>query len=157
MSTPTLQRICTFHLEDELFGIDVARVQEVLVDQGVTPVPLAPEAVVGVVNLRGQIVTVIDLRTRLGLSPRADGDSVVHVVAYTERETVSFLVDRAGDVLDVAADDFERPPEALTGPADDLILGAYKLPDRLLLLLDADRAAGPAASREAAGAERKDA
>ena len=139
MSAGTKQRICTFHLGDELFGIDVAHVQEVLVSQRITPVPLAPAAVLGVVNLRGQIVTAIDLRTRLELPPRAPGTHPVHVVVRTEGELVSFLVDRTGDVVDVSADAFERPPEALPGVAGDLILGAFQLPDTLLLLLDPER------------------
>ena len=143
MSAGVMQRICTFHLGTQLFGVDVAGVQEVLVDQVITPVPLAPESVVGVVNLRGQIVTAVDLRCRLGLPPRDPDAHLVHVVVRTEEELVSFLVDRAGDVIDVETDAFERPPETLQGAAGELILGAYKLPDTLLLLLDPERAAEP--------------
>jgi purine-binding chemotaxis protein CheW len=135
--------ICTFHLGPYLFGLDVALVQEVLVQQLVTRVPLAPDSVAGVMNLRGQIVMTVDLRRRLDLEPRAASDRPVSIVVRTEAEPVAFLVDRAGDVLSVDEDQFERPPETLRGAPRELITGAYKQSDHLLLVLDAERAANP--------------
>lgn len=146
MSTESSQRICTFHLGDHLYGIDVRAVREVLARSNITPVPLAPPSVVGVTNLRGQIVTAIDLRRRLDLPERPAGIEPVSVVVEVDDELVSFLVDQAGDVLAVSDEEFERPPETLRGAARDLLLGAYKLSSQLVLLLDPMRAALPDAA-----------
>ena len=154
MSTPDLARICTFHVGDHLYGIDVRAVREVLVQSNITPVPLAPPAVVGVMNLRGRIVTAIDLRRRLDLPERPAGIQPVSVVVEADDELVSFLVDRAGDVLAVSDAAFERPPETLRGAARDLIQGAYKHSAQLVLLLDPLRAAAPGAEPEPHAEER---
>jgi purine-binding chemotaxis protein CheW len=147
--------ICTFHLEPHVFGIDVSVVQEVMVHPVITRVPLAARSVEGVINLRGQIVTSVDLRRRLALPPRASDAPPVSLVVRAAGETVSFLVDRPGDVVEVEPAAFERPPDTLRGPARDLILGAYKLPSQLLLLLDPERCAREEAEpRRAAAAER---
>ncbi len=137
------QELCTFHLGPYLFGIDVALVQEVLVQQVVTRVPLAPPSVDGVMNLRGQIVMTIDLRRRLELEARDAGARPVSLVVRTDGGLVAFQVDRAGDVLSVDRDQWEAPPDTLQGAAAELITGAYKQPDHLLLVLDAARAAAP--------------
>ena len=149
----TTRDLCTFHLGPYLFGIDVAMVQEVLVQQTVTRVPLAPAAVDGVMNLRGQIVTSVDLRRRLDLEPRPMEEHPVSIVVRTESGLVAFQVDRAGDVLSVDTDQFERPPETLRGAAVELITGAFKQPDHLLLLLDAERAAHPPAEASSSSLE----
>jgi purine-binding chemotaxis protein CheW len=130
---------CTFHLDGHYFGIDVRQVQEVIRHQKMTRVPLAPAAVRGLINLRGQIVTAIDLRRRLDLPDRPADRLPVNVVVRTDDGAVSLLVDEIGDVLAVPEAVFERPPETLRGPARDLIRGAYKLDGRLLLALDLDR------------------
>ena len=152
MSPRRMERICTFHLGSQLFGIDVAMVQEILVTQVITPVPLAAPSILGVINLRGQIVTVIDLRRRLELPERTADANPIHIVVRTERELVSFLADRAGDVLDVDADAFEKAPETLRGAAREIIVGAYKLSSTLLLVLDPERAAAVEPTMVAAAA-----
>ncbi|MBN9521492.1 chemotaxis protein CheW [bacterium] len=101
----------------------------------------------GLINLRGQIVTALDLRRRLDLPDRPDGDPPVNVVVRTDDGAVSLLVDEIGDVLDVPEAAFERSPETLAGPARGLIRGAYKLDGRLLLILDTDRAVDLADAR----------
>lgn len=133
---PQARQLCTFHVGDLFLGIDVRQVQEVLRHQKMTRVPLAPGAVRGLINLRGQIVTAIDLRARLGLPQRADGPPPLNVVVRGEDGVVTLLVDEIGDVREVSPDDFEAPPETLRGRSRELIVGAYKLIDRLLLLLD---------------------
>jgi purine-binding chemotaxis protein CheW len=133
-------QFCTFYLEGLYFGIEVTRVQEVIRYQEMTPVPLAPGVIAGLINLRGQIVTAIDLRRRLELTPRAPAQLPTNVVVRSEDGTVSLLVDEIGDVLEVPGDAFEQVPETLSGVARSLILGAYKLPGRLLLVLDTDKA-----------------
>lgn len=127
---------CTFYLGDQCFGLDVLKVQEIVRYQPLTMVPLAHPMVRGLINLRGQIVTAIDLRVRLALPPRLESDEPVNVVLQTDDGAVSLMVDEIGDVLEVAEEHFERPPETLRGAAWDLIQGAYKLTDRLLVVLD---------------------
>jgi purine-binding chemotaxis protein CheW len=104
-----------------------------------TRVPLAPPVVRGLINLRGQIVTAIDLRRRLELSERPAEQLPLNVVVQTDDGAVSLLVDEIGDVLEVSEKLFERPPETLKGTAQELIRGAYKLKDHLLLILDTER------------------
>jgi purine-binding chemotaxis protein CheW len=104
-----------------------------------TRVPLASPVVRGLINLRGQIVTAIDLRCRLELKPLPEGRLPMNVVVRTDDGPISLLVDEIGDVLEVNASTFERPPETLKGEARELIRGAYKLKDRLLLTLDTER------------------
>ena len=132
------QQYCTFYLGDQYFGLDVLRVQEIVRHQPLTRVPLAHPMVRGLMNLRGQIVTAIDLRKRLDLPESEAGSEPVNVVIQTDDGAVSLLVDEIGDVLEVGEEQFERPPETLRGLTRDLILGAYKLTDRLLVILDPD-------------------
>jgi purine-binding chemotaxis protein CheW len=134
------QQYCTFYVAGHTFGVDVLRVQEVIRYQEMTHVPLAPRVVSGLINLRGQIVTAIDLRARLEMDVRPADQRPVNVVIRTDDGAVSLLVDEIGDVLDVPEQLFERPPETLKGTARELIRGAYKLNDRLLLVLDTDKA-----------------
>ena len=130
---------CTFYVDGHYFGLDVLQVQEIIRSQEMTRVPLAPPVVRGLINLRGQIVTAIDLRRRLELADRPAGQLPVNVVVHTDDGAVSLLVDEIGDVLQAPQDAFERPPETLRGTARELIRGAYKLQDRLLLILDTER------------------
>jgi purine-binding chemotaxis protein CheW len=142
------RQYCTFFLGGDYFGIDVLKVQEVIRHQEMTRVPLAPPVVRGLINLRGQIVTALDLRRRLDLPDRPDGEPPVNVVVQTGDGAVSLLVDEIGDVLRVPEGAFERPPETLRGPARGLIRGAYKLDGRLLLILDTERAIDPSDDRD---------
>lgn len=134
------RQFCTFSLQDFTFGIEVQTIQEVLLYQPMTPVPLAPPTVHGLINLRGQIVTAIDLRTRLGLPPRTGETLPMNVIVRTSEGAVSLLVDEIGDVVEVDPELYERPPETLDGAARELVTGVYKLSDRLLLILDVDGA-----------------
>lgn len=130
---------CTFYLDTHYVGVEVEKVQEVIRYLDRTRVPLAPAVVRGLINLRGQIVLALDLRRQLGLPDRAD-DRPMNVVVRSADGAVSLLVDEIGDVMTVPVAAFERPPDTLTGPARDLIRGAFKLDGRLLLVLDADKA-----------------
>jgi purine-binding chemotaxis protein CheW len=134
------KQLCTFYVGDGYFGIPVEQVQEVVRPQPITPVPLAPRVVRGLINLRGQILTAIDLRSRLGLGDLSDKSKLMNVVVRTNDSPVSFLVDEIGEVIDVDENTFEAPPETLQGKMRELIGGAYKLPNRLLLTLDTEEA-----------------
>lgn len=136
MSAPL--QYCTFFVDGQCCGLDVARVQEIIAAQPMTPVPLAPDVVRGLINLRGQIITAIDLRRRLGMRERPEEAAPINVVVRTEDGACSLLVDEVGDVLEAPDKEFERPPETVTATAKEMIRGAYKLKDRLLLILDAD-------------------
>ena len=134
-----VKQFATFYLDRLLFGVEVARVQEVIRYQEMTRVPLAPAMVTGLINLRGQIVTALDLRKRLDLAERASDRLPMNVVVRAGDEAVSLLVDEIGDVLEVEDEMFELPPETLRGVARELIRGAYKLKGRLLLILDTEK------------------
>jgi len=142
-------QLSTFFVADLFFGVDVLRVQEVLRFQQMTHVPQAPDVIEGLINLRGQIVTAIDLRRRLRLPPRTGGQTPTNMVIRTDDGAVSLLVDEIGDVLDVDAATYERPPENLDPAAREIIHGVYKLKDRLLLVLDTERTVDIAIGRVA--------
>jgi purine-binding chemotaxis protein CheW len=134
------RQYCTFFVAGHYFGMDVLQVQEIIRYQEMTRVPLAPPVVCGLINLRGQIVTAIDLRRRLEFDKRPNDQLPVNVVVHTtDGGAISLLVDEIGDVLTIPEELFEPPPETLTGTARELIRGAYKLKDRLLLVLDGER------------------
>ncbi len=137
---PQTSQFCTFYLDSLLFGIELRRVQEVLRYIGMTPVPLAPDVVSGLINLRGQIVTAVDLRRRLDLDPRPASIPPMNVVVRSEDGSVSLLVDEIGDVVEVDEDTFEPPPETLHGTVRNVILGVQKLKDRLMHVLDTEKA-----------------
>lgn len=136
----TTQQLCSFYLDDLFFGVEVEKVQEVIRHQHTTRVPLAPEVIGGLINLRGQIVTAVNLRRRLDLARRKDQQSSMNVVVRTDEGAVSLLVDEIGDVVEVNESEFEAPPDTLQGTARELIRGAYKLKNKLLLLLDTEKA-----------------
>jgi purine-binding chemotaxis protein CheW len=106
-------------------------------------VPLAPTAVMGLINLRGQIVTAIDLRRRLGLAERPAGHEPMNVVMRTDDGAVSLAVDEIGDVIEVHANTFEPMPDTLRGAVRELVRGVHKLDGQLLLVLDSSRCASP--------------
>lgn len=143
------RQFCTFFVDGHYFGLDVLKVQEVIRFQEMTRVPLGPPVVRGLINLRGQIVTAIDLRRRLELSERSADLLPVNVIVQTDDGAVSLLVDAIGDVVEVSESLFERPPDTLQSKSRELILGAYKLPDRLLLILDPEATANVAGPNHA--------
>ncbi len=133
-------RLVTFTLADRSYGIDVSAVQEVLRGLPHTRIPRAPISLAGLINLRGQVLTAVDLRDQLGLEPRSPDRDPMLIVIRVSGEPIALLVDSIGSVVDVRADQFEPPPDTLTGPVREVIRGAYKLADHLLLFLDVDRA-----------------
>ncbi|MDR3377395.1 MAG: chemotaxis protein CheW [Verrucomicrobiae bacterium] len=133
------KQFCTFFVNGLFFGVDVLKVQEVIRYQGMTRVPLAPATIQGLINLRGQIVTAIDLRRRLELPPLEDEQLPMNVIVRSEDGAVSLLVDEIGDVMEIQDDIYEHPPETLKGVARELVQGVYKLKERLLLILDTEK------------------
>jgi purine-binding chemotaxis protein CheW len=132
---------CTFWVDGLHFGIQVRDVQEVLRYQEMSAVPRAPQAVFGLINLRGQIVTAIDLRHRLGLTARTSDRPPMNVVVQSRNEVVSLLVDDIGDVIDTGEVAIEPVPPTLPASVGDVITGVIPLSEAILLILDADKAA----------------
>jgi purine-binding chemotaxis protein CheW len=143
-------QFCTFYLDRLLFGVELKGVQEVIRSLDVTQVPLAPDVVSGLINLRGQIVTAVDLRRRLGLPPRPADALVMNVVVRSEDGAVSLLVDEIGDVVEVEDATFEPAPETLRGAVRDIILGVHKLKGQLLHVMDIEKACQMVETAEAA-------
>lgn len=133
-------QFCTFYVDNLLFGVPLTDVQEVMRNTDMTRVPLAPSVVSGLINLRGQIVTAVDLRQKLEFRPPAGEKPPMNVVVHNDEGAVSLLVDEIGDVVEVGEDAFEPPPETLRGNVRTVILGVYKLTDRLMHVLDTGKA-----------------
>jgi purine-binding chemotaxis protein CheW len=134
------RQFATFEVADQLFGVEVDTVQEVLSYNEYTPVPLAPPAVGGLFNLRGQVIAAVDLRVQLGLARQALQGPVMNVILRGDGEPVSLLVDRIGEVVDLDDDQFEPPPDTLSGPTRELVTGTFKMDGRLMLALDVNQA-----------------
>ncbi|MDA1312640.1 MAG: chemotaxis protein CheW [Acidobacteria bacterium] len=135
----TTRQYATFSVDGLFFGVEVLKVQEVLRFQAMTPVPRAARVIEGLINLRGAIVTAFDMRHRLGLDDRADGQMPMNMVLRHDDGAVSLLVDEIGDVIEVSKDDFEPPPETIPETAREMLEGVYKLPNRLLLVLSTEK------------------
>jgi purine-binding chemotaxis protein CheW len=127
---------CTFHVDHLLVGIDVSHVQEVIRSQPMTPVPLGPAEVEGLINLRGQIVTAIDLRRFLGLAPREEGEASMNAVIRLGEEAISLLVDRPGEVVAPPEEALEQVPRTAGERIRSVFSGTYTLPAGLLLVLE---------------------
>ncbi len=134
------KQLCTFYVNGFYFGVDVLRVQEVIKYQKMTPVPVSPAVVKGLINLRGQIVIAVDMREKMGMPPRENQQLPMNVVVHSDEGAISLLVDKIGDVIEVDDKDLEAPPDSLNGVNRDLLLGVYKLPKTLLLSMNVDEA-----------------
>lgn len=137
------RQFCTFFVDSLHFGVPVLGVQEVLRFQTMTPVPRAPNVVRGLMNLRGQIVTAVDMRRRLSIPPRQGTRLPMNVVLRNEDGTVSLLVDEIGDVIDAREEAFERTPRTLNPVTREVVNGVYKLENSLLLVLDTESVLAP--------------
>jgi len=128
----------TVTIGNQLFGISVQAVQDVFSPQAITRVPLAPPEVGGVLNLRGRIVTAIDVRQRLGLPARKDALSSMAVGIEQDGESYGLIIDQIGEVLRLEPEKFERSPENLDPKWRKVSKGVYRLEDTLLVVLDVD-------------------
>jgi purine-binding chemotaxis protein CheW len=133
------KQFSTFYVAGLYLGINVLRVQEVLQFQPMTRIPGAPAVVQGLINLRGQIVTAIDMRRRLQLPPREELDKPMNLVLRTDGDAVSLLVDRIGDVVEVDAASRAPAPQNLHPALLHVVSSFYRVKDRLLLTLDSAR------------------
>lgn len=134
-----LIQLVTFSIGDEEFGVDILKVQEIIRTMEITKVPKAPDFVEGVINLRGNVIPIIDLRKRFGLETREHDKHTRIIVIEINKTIVGFIVDSVSEVLRIPSDTVEPPPPVVAGIESDYISGVGKLEDRLLILLDLDR------------------
>lgn len=128
----------TFEIEGQLFGIPVLKVQDVLKPEKIAFIPLAPPEIKGSINLRGRIVTVIDVRVRLGLPPGEASESMGVTVEH-DHDLYSLLVDAVGDVMSLPVDSFDKAPDSLDAKWQQFAINVVRLEKRLLVVLDVDR------------------
>jgi len=126
----------SFLIADQLLGVPVDIVQEVLNPQTIAPTPKARPEIAGLLNLRGQIVTAVDLRKRLRLPANPEGRPSMNVVLRHKGESYSLLVDEVGDVINVSNEQFEPPPATLDAHWKSLVSGVFRLEDRLFVVLN---------------------
>lgn len=138
-STAASQEFVTMRLDGQLFGISVMAVQDVMRKQPIAPVPRAPKVIAGSINVRGRIVTAIDMRTRLGLGVYPDGEKVMKVVVEYQNELYAFIVDGVGDVLTLPMKQFEKVPANMDSAWRAVAAGVFKLDKELLVILDVAR------------------
>jgi purine-binding chemotaxis protein CheW len=137
--TGNLLQLVSFKIGNEEFGVDILNVQEINRMTQITKVPNSPDFVEGVINLRGRIIPVIDLRSRIGIAKKeADKNTRIVVVEILEK-TIGFIVDAVKEVLRIPSDITEAPPELVNGIDSDFIKAVGKLEDRLLILLDLEK------------------
>jgi purine-binding chemotaxis protein CheW len=132
-----VSQLSTFHVGAYLFGVEVALVQEIVRMQTITPVPLSESEIAGLINLRGEVLTAVDVRSRLGLPLATSERPQINVVVRVDDEPVSLLVDEIGGVMEVSHIPFESTPSTVAPRVRKVLLGAYTLPEQLLLALDA--------------------
>ena len=133
-----VQQFATFHLNDELFGINILKVQEIQLPQAVTPVPRAPAYILGLISLRGQIVTLIDLRRRLQMKMDQPIANPYHVVVRTQSTVACFEVGAIGDVINVPHEDFRAAPDSVRAVDKRFLEGVYRMEKRVLSVLRVD-------------------
>lgn len=134
-----MKEFVTVTIADQRFGIPVLSVQDVLTEQRLTHIPLAPPEVAGALNLRGRTVTAIDVRTRLGLEPREEGVACMNVVVEYDGEPYSLMVDAVGDVLALSDDEYEPNPITLDQEWREVADGLYRLEEGLLIVFDVSK------------------
>jgi purine-binding chemotaxis protein CheW len=138
-SNEAIYQLVSFVIENEEFGVDILKVQEIIRTVEITRVPKSPEFVEGVINLRGKIVPVVDLRKRFGIARKERDNETRIIVVELVDKVVGFLVDKVKEVIRVEKSIIEPPPELTTNISTNYITGVAKLQDRLLILLDLDR------------------
>ena len=128
--------LLTVYLDDQIFGLPILQVQDVLNVMSMTRVPLAPPEIAGALNLRGRIVTAIQVRQRMGLPPAPETKKAMSIVVEFEEELYSLIFDRVGEVMHLRATDYEPNPSTLDPKFRDVADGIYRLSDRLLVVVD---------------------
>ena len=134
-----LLQLVSFKIDDEEFGVDILRVQEINRMSQITKVPNTPDFIEGVINLRGRVIPIIDLRIKLGLPIKQQTNSTRIVVVEIKDQTIGFIVDEVNEVLRIPSNITEPPPDMVGGINSDYITSIGKLEDRLLILLNLEK------------------
>ena len=134
-----LLQLVTFSIGEEEFGVDILKVQEIIRTMEITKVPRAQDFVEGVINLRGKVIPIIDLRRRFGFTSKKHDKHTRIIVIEINNMIVGFVVDSVSEVLRIPASTVEPPPPVVAGVESEYISGVGKLHDRLLILLDLDK------------------
>ena len=139
IADPSVHEYVTVLIGGQLFGLPILRVQDVFAPERLTKVPLAPAEIAGVLNLRGRIVTLIDMRTRLGLGSGENGNAPMAVGVESRGESYGLLIDSVGEVLKLEGMACEPNPNNLDARLARVSTGIYRLEGQLLMVLDVDR------------------
>jgi Chemotaxis signal transduction protein len=134
-----LLQLVSFTIGEEEFGVDILKVQEIIRMVNITQVPNSPSYVDGVINLRGKVIPIIDLRARIGITRREHNNSTRIIVVDLDGRTVGFIVDSVSEVLRIPRNITEPPPALTTGIDSAYITSVAKLEDRLIILLDLEK------------------
>jgi len=130
--------VVTFYMGDFLLGITADKIVEINKDLEITPVPLADDYILGIMNLRGQIITVIDLAKKIGLKNKITPN--LNLIIKTQDEApISFVIEKIGDILEIPVSKLEKPPEKMEGIDKEYVEKIYQLPNKLLLLLNLEK------------------
>ncbi len=127
----------TFYLESFLFGISAEKVVEINKDLEITPVPLAPPYILGIMNLRGQIITVINLAKKINFN--RESKPTLNLILRNQDEIASFVIDRISDIMEIPVIKLEEPPEKIEGLSKEYVEKIYQLPDKLLIILHIEK------------------
>ncbi len=134
-----VQDFVSFTIDKQMFGVPILKVQDILKPVSIASIPLAPPEIKGSINLRGRIVTVIDVRVRLGLEPREESSDSMGVTVEQHQDLYTLLVDKIGDVVSLSNDKFEKNPGTLDATWREFASGVYRLDKNLMVVLDVDR------------------
>ena len=126
----------TFWVDERLYGVNIQMVQEITKSMNVTDVPLAPNYIKGLINLRGQIATAVGLKELFEIESQKNNDGKINVVCKSESYLLSLVVDEVGDVLELEDNMFEMTPETVSPKVSRFMTGVYKLPTSLLSVID---------------------
>lgn len=134
-----LSQIVTFTLADEEYGVNIMRVQEIILMGDITQVPEVPDFIEGVINLRGNVIPIVDLRCRFGIKQAEKTEETRIIVVNVNDKTMGIVVDAVNEVLRISDKDIEEAPPSISGWGKEYLQGLIKLDERLLILLDIDR------------------
>jgi len=131
-------RLAVFELEDQPYAIDIMKIKQIIRPLKITRLPKAPDFVEGVINLRGVVIPVIDMRKRFALPPLAQGIDTKVIIASVDRKIVGVIVDDVSEVVSVARQEIQPPPKVVRGVESEYLLGVCRLKDDILLILNLD-------------------
>ncbi len=129
-------QVATFHVGSEEYGVDISQIQEIIRMVGITHVPRTPDFMEGVINLRGQLIPIVDLRTRFGMARIEPTKATRIIVTDVGTKRVGIIVDSASEVVRIPIESIEEPPEMIAGVGSDYLQGVGKVGERLIILLD---------------------